>query len=463
MLKYEFNRFWKSFLDIIQDGVLIIDTEGIIISVNRALQNMLGYCEQEMIGKPCSLLNCDRCHIVRKGHDEVGPSCALFQKGTLKMLKCGLMKKDGSYVHVFKNAAVLHDEEGKVIGAMETITDISDLVEKDKTIEAFRRELQSEDGFHGILGSSNSMQRVYGLISDAAKSDAPVILLGESGTGKELVSKAIHEISSRRKKPFVQVNCAALNEYLLESELFGHVKGAYTGAYKNREGRFEAAQSGVLFLDEIGDLPLHTQVKLLRAIEEKIIERVGDNSPISVNVRIVTATNRNLAELVDQGSFREDLFYRINVIPISIPPLRERTGDIPILADTFFRRIQMKSDKAIKGISKDTMGILMEHPWPGNVRELKSAFEYAFVSCHESMIQPFHLPPSIYKLREPAPGEKPITLKKEEMKKAELIAALKKSYGNQTRAAEILGVTRVTVWHRIKKYGIDLKKDLSSL
>jgi transcriptional regulator with GAF, ATPase, and Fis domain len=212
------------------------------------------------------------------------------------------------------------------------------------------------------------------------------IIFGESGTGKELIAKAIHDSGPRKQNPYVKVNCAALTESLLASELFGHVKGACTGAYRSREGRFEAAQGGNIFLDEIGDLPLSTQVKMLRVLEEKVVERVGDNRPIHIDARIISATNRNLKLLVDQGRFREDLFYRINVIPIMVPPLRKRVGDIPMLADSFFRRIQLKNDKKIMGISNEAMELLMSHAWPGNVRELKSAFEYAFVTCRELVI-----------------------------------------------------------------------------
>ena len=240
------------------------------------------------------------------------------------------------------------------------------------------------------------MRQVFDLIANAAQSDAPVIVLGESGTGKELVSKAIHEIGKRRRKPFVKVNCAALTESLLESELFGHVKGAYTGAYRGREGRFETAHGGDIFLDEIGDLPLATQVKLLRVLEEKVVERVGDNKPIPVDVRVISATNKNLSELVEQRIFRQDFYFRINVIPIQLPPLRERVEDIPLLAEAFFGKIGLKSGKAVEGISAAAMRVLMQYSWPGNVRELKSAFEYAFVTCQESVIQPYHLPPSRY-------------------------------------------------------------------
>ena len=460
MLEQELNQYWKTVVDTIQDGIMIVDSGGTIVSANKALEKISGYTSNEMIGKPCSILNCNICEIAFEGSGDHW--CALFKTGKLDMRKCTFMRKDGSYIHVLKNASLLHDSAGKALGAVETVTDITEIVEKDNQIAAFRRELRSENGFHGLLGTSASMQQVFDLITNAAQSDAPVIIFGESGTGKELVASAIHKMSGRKRKPFVKVNCAALTESLLESELFGHVKGAFTGAVRGREGRFEAARGGDIFLDEIGDLPLTIQVKLLRVLEEKVIERVGDNSSIAVDVRIITATNRNLRQLVDQGGFRKDLFYRINVIPITVPPLKERVSDIPLLAESFFRRLQLKSDKNIQGMTTAAMEQLMTYSWPGNIRELRSAFEYAFVTCQEPMIQPHHFPPDIYqgsntlKIMEKAP------LTRGEKKKKQLIDALKQTGGNQSRAAEILGVTRVTVWNRMNRYGITAQRRINS-
>lgn len=376
------------------------------------------------------------------------------------MHRCTLTRKDGSLVPVLKNASLLKSLEGEVIGAVETLTDISDVLEKENHIEALQRELQSEDGFHGMLGASRDMQNVINLIKNATQSDAPVIVFGESGTGKELVARAIHETGPRRKKPFLKVNCAALNESLLESELFGHVKGAFTGAYRTRTGRFENAHGGDIFLDEIGDLPLGTQVKLLRVLEEKVIERVGENKPIYIDVRIISATNKDIKRLVEKGSFREDLFYRINVIPITVPPLRGRKEDIPTLAESFLRKIRMKSGKRILGISKEVMAMLVEYPWPGNVRELKGALEYAFVSCHNDRIQPHHLPPDFFKVNEIFYRSNSTLDISDEIKKKKLVASLEKAGGNQSEAARILGVSRVTVWNQMKKYGIRLKRKI---
>ncbi|RLB43555.1 MAG: sigma-54-dependent Fis family transcriptional regulator [Deltaproteobacteria bacterium] len=461
MFKQNLNTYWETVVETIQDGIMIVDKKGTIVSVNSALEKIVGYDNSELVGSPCTILNCDLCEIARDTTTDHW--CRLFRTGSVNMRKCVVQRKDGSFVHVIKNAALLKDNDGKVIGAVETITDITELVVKDFQIEAYKRELRAEDGFHGILGASAQMRKVFDLIENAAQSDAPVLILGESGSGKELVARAIHEIGPRKDKPYVKVNCAALNESLLESELFGHVKGAFTGAYRSRQGRFEAASGGDIFLDEIGDLPLSTQVKLLRVLEEKVIERVGDNRPIPVDVRIITATNRDLQDLVSKGAFRQDLFFRINVIPIHLPPLRERREDIPILAEAFFNHIRLKTGREITGITKEAMLLLINYPWPGNVRELKSAFEYAFVACQENLIQPYHFPPHIYNGEIPKrKSDKMFSLNKDKLKKQELIKALKQAKGNQSEAARILGVSRVTIWNRMKRYGINLSKNVGA-
>jgi transcriptional regulator with PAS, ATPase and Fis domain len=298
------------------------------------------------------------------------------------------------------------------------------------------------------------MLQVYKVIENAARSDAPVLILGESGTGKELVAKAIHELGDRNKEPLVCINCAALTESLLENELFGHVRGAYTGAYKSQPGRFELAQGGDIFLDEIGDLTPSVQVKLLRVLEEKVIERVGDSRPIPVDVRIISATNRNLLNLFEKGCFRKDFYFRINVIPINLPPLRERAGDIPLLVEHFFHKLRLKTGKTIEGIANSTMEILMNSSWPGNVRELKSVFDYIFATCDERYIQPLHLPPDILRGEDGSRGTRALNLSREESKRKQLIDALAQAKGNKSKAADILGISRVTVWNRMKRYGL---------
>ena len=457
MNQHDLNQYWKTVVDTIQDGVMIVSPEGTIVSINRAFEEITGYRRDEIVGQSCAILNCTSCEIIR---DKVSCNwCAMFEKGRLRGQKCLLVRKDGTPVSVVKNASVLKDGAGSVTGAVETMTDITDLIDKETQIASFRRELDAEDRFHGMIGSSAKMQQVFELIANAALSDAPVIVYGESGTGKELVAKAIHEASRRRNQPYIKVNCAALNESLLESELFGHVKGAYTGAHRDREGRFELAQGGDIFLDEIGDLPLSTQVKLLRVLEEKVVERVGDHRPITIDTRIISATNRDLPELIDKGRFREDFYYRINVIPIHVPPLRERVDDIPLLARSFFNRILLKSNKQIQGISNAALEALMAYNWPGNVRELKSAFEFAFVSCQREAILPENLPRHITAGSPPkcaTPAAPDVDL--DALKKERLVRALAASGGNQSEAARCLGISRTSVWSQIKRYDIDPRK-----
>jgi len=457
MQEDDLKTYWKAVVDTIQEGVMIVDPGGVIVAVNQALSELTGFAAEELIGRSCATLNCATCRAKRdqEGHHW----CSLFEQGRMNKQRCAVLRHDGRYVQVLKNASVLKNDGGEVIGAVETLTDISGLLERDTAIEAFRRELSGRDTFHGMVGRSAAMQRVYDLIDNAADSDAPLAISGESGTGKELVARAVHERGKRNKGPYIKVNCAALNEALLESELFGHVRGAFTGAHQGRTGRFEAANGGCIFLDEIGDLPMLTQVKLLRVLEEKVIERVGDNQPVPVDVRIITATNRNLEAMVREGSFRQDLFYRINVIPVRIPPLRERIEDVPLLAESFFHTLQLKSGKDIRTISPQAMDLLMAYAWPGNVRELRSSFEYAFVTCQTTSILPEDLPSSLCRTL-PTMGEQRRTTtrrpteNREERKKQELLAALREAGGNQSRAAEILGISRVTVWNRIKRYGL---------
>jgi PAS domain S-box-containing protein len=458
MLGRELDGYWKTVVNTIRDGIMIVNTSGAIVSVNEAFNRITGYSREDVIGKTCRMLHCDVCEEAMAGGGEHW--CSLFRNGAIDNRKGRIQRKDGTSVNVLKNAAILKDAEGNVIGAVGTIADLTEISEKETQLEAYRLQLLCEDGFHGIIGSSPAMRHLYDMIENAAHSDAPVIIYGESGTGKELVSQAIHEIGDRCNQSFIKVNCASLTESLLESELFGHVRGAYTGAYKDRVGRFEKANEGDIFLDEIGDLPLSTQVKLLRVLEEKVIERVGSSSPIATNVRIISATNQNLVELVEQGKFRKDFYFRINVIPIFLPSLRERTGDIPLLAESFFRKLQLKNGRNIDRISQETMDILNSYSWPGNVRELKGAFEYAFVTCNSDVIEPHHLPETIYTPKRSITASKKNAFNLSEIEKQELLEVLQKTGGNQTKAAEILGISRVTVWNRMKRFGIDAKRSI---
>lgn len=480
MNEKDINRYWNKIINTMNDGLMLVGDDGVILMVNRAFEQLTGYTADEVVGKSCTLLQCDACERVLK--KEGGQwRCGLFEPGQkdIKRCRCLITKKDGTYLPALKNASVLRDDQGLPLGTVETLADLSELDRLDQEVDQLSRQINESGGFHGILGKSTVMQKTIEVIQKAAQSDAPVIIYGESGTGKELVARAIHRSGRRKEGPYVQLNCAALNEALLESELFGHVKGAFTGAYRHRRGRFEAANGGDIFLDEIGDVPLSIQVKLLRVLESKRFERVGDHQPIAADVRIITATNKNLEELIAQKRFREDFFFRINVFPIFLPPLRDRAEDIPLLVSTFINRLNATAGKDIAGLTSAAMQRFMDYRWPGNVRELKSALEFAFVVAENGLIDLDHLPPNItsaggmltqrdqglrdslardhYRQAPSSPSLSP-----QNAEKNALIAALQQTKGNQTQAARILGVNRVTVWNRMKKYGVDVKKILST-
>jgi len=452
-----YNQFWKTVIDTMTDGLMVVDLQGTIISVNRAMEEITGYRRAELVGQPCSIIKCDTCF----GSLIPGPGkhCDLFKKGKVRRCHCVLHRKDGSPLKVLKNATILKYRDGRVVGGVETLTDMSEVAAKEQVILKLRRELSKEDGFHGLLGKSPVMLQLYTLIASAAQSQAPVIIYGESGTGKELVAAAIHRLGPRRKGPFIKVNSAALNESLLESELFGHVKGAFTGADRTRVGRFEAAHGGDIFLDEIGDLPLATQAKLLRVLQEKVIEKVGDHQPISVDVRIITATNQDLGRLMAAGRFREDLYYRIGVIPIHLPPLRERREDIPLLVEAFIEHTRLKTKKNLTGISKEALELLIRYDWPGNVRELINVIDYAFVLCSEGNIGPEHLPAQL----EPRAHRLPLVSRARlkapaAQEKQRLVEAITAAGGKKAEAARLLGISRVTLWKRLKDHNLQVDK-----
>ncbi len=450
--------FWETIVNTLHDGLLVVDTRGTILNVNPAAEKLTGYSAEELVGQNCRILNCSGCQIFGRGAGK--DWCGLYVNKRIRAKKCTITDKSGRALFVMKNATVLKDDHGRVVGAIETLTDISEVVRQQQEINSLRQSCHLDDGFHGIIGHAPPMQRLFELIDNVAQSDAPVLIHGPSGTGKELAARAVHEAGPRKNKPFIKVNCAALNENLLESELFGHVKGAYTGADRDRVGRFEAAHGGTIFLDEIGDIPPATQVKLLRVLEEKEIERVGDHKPIQVDVRVISATNKDLDQSVAENRFREDLFFRINVFPLTMPGLRDRMEDIPALVQNFIRQNNQRSGKTIEGFSPDALDALLAYAWPGNVRELRNTVEYAFVLCPGGWIGPEHLPHRITQ-GEAGPGTAARRVDAGSTPEREaLMMALRKANGNQSEAARRLGVSRVTVWKRIRKYGIDLHREL---
>jgi two-component system response regulator AtoC len=322
---------------------------------------------------------------------------------------------------------------------------------------ALRQQLDTRFGLENIVGESPAMQEVFEIVQQVAPTRATVLLLGESGTGKELIAKAIHQLSPRAKQPLVTVHCAALAPTLLESELFGHEKGAFTGAHERRIGRFEQAQGGTLFLDEIGEVDATIQIKLLRFLGERTFERVGSSKTISVDVRLVAATNKDLAELVKAGSFREDLFFRLNAVPVRLPPLRERAGDVPLLARAFLQEFAKENAKPVKEFTLDALDALAVYSWPGNVRELRAAIEHAVVFCRGERISLRDLPVSVRNAPVPPEGMQlastEMTVK--EAEKQLLIRALKETSGNRTLAAKKIGISRRTLHRKLHAYNLE--------
>jgi len=453
----DISKQWKRIIETLQDGILVLDTHGVIHATNPAAERLTGYTKEELTGSSCRILNCTGCKIIGEGAG--GNFCKLFTVGRSKLKKCMIKNKKNLSVHILKVASVLEDDQGEVIGAVEVLTDMTDLVQKQQEIETLKHIFQLEDGFSGLLGKTPVMEKLFQLISSVAQSDAPVLIQGESGTGKELVALAIHENSPRKSQPFIKVNCAALNESLLESELFGHVKGSFTGAEKDRIGRFEAANTGTLFLDEIGDIPLSTQIKLLRVLEEKEVERVGDHHPFPVDIRVITATNRNLETLISTGEFRKDLFFRINVFPLQCPALTDRKEDIPLIVQNFIKQTCKKNNTAALEISPKAMEILVAYDWPGNVRELRNAIEYASVLCTKGWIEPNHIPPKIKNADKGFNEQVPLS-SEAQSDRDKLLGLLRQTRGNQSELARKLKISRVTLWKRIKKYGIRIPEDI---
>ncbi|MBT4025171.1 sigma-54 interaction domain-containing protein [Desulfobacula sp.] len=456
----DIGKQWRSIIDSVPDGIIIVDENGNFAAANQTAQLITGYTEKELKGQSCRLLNCTGCKIIGKGKGKQW--CGLFSEELIREKKCMITNRHNRTIPIIKNATVLFNEKKQIVGAIETLKDISENINYKNELASIKRMYHIDEGFHGIIGRTPVMQSLYEYIESVASLDTPVMILGESGTGKEMVAKALHETGNRADKPFIKVNCAALSENILESELFGHVKGSYTGAEFDRIGRFEAAHKGSIFLDEIGDIPLSVQIKLLRVLEEKMIQRVGTNKSIPIDVRIITATNKNLEKLIEQGLFREDLFFRINVFPLTCPPLRLRKDDITLIIQHFITLQAEKTGKNILGFTPKAMRLMVAYRWPGNIRELRNSVEYAFVLARGKSIGIEHLPEKIASFN---PMEvKPVktaehngVVKVGLSEKERLINALQQADGNQTKAADILGVSRITVWKRIKKHGIQLK------
>ena len=438
-------------LDSIADGVFTVDLDWRISSFNRAAELIAGISQEEALGKHC--WEVFRANICEK-------KCALRQ--TIETGKrivnqsIYIVASDGNRIPVSISTAILKDENDRIIGGVETFRDLS-------LLEELRKELTGRHTFFDIVSKSKEMHRLFVILEQVAQSDSTVLLQGESGTGKELFARAIHSLSARSKGPLIIVNLGALPDSLIESELFGHKAGAFTGARVDRIGRIGAAEGGTLFLDEIGDLSAHLQVRLLRVLQEKTYEQLGSNKTIHANIRIVAATNKDLNALVKKGSFREDLYYRINVVKLTLPPLRERREDIPLLVDHFLRRFNSLSGKEITGVSQQVLVSLMAYDFPGNVRELENIIEHATVLCRGELIEIQHLPDYLQPalpLRETGTQESVSSkrIKWTDLERGFLLQVLRDNNWNRQATARELGIGRQTLWRKIKRLNIQLPK-----
>lgn len=427
-------------VDSVSDGVLAVDREMRITFFNRAAERITGSTKEDAIGRQCwEVFRTDAC-------DKDCPLRKTFKTGepVVNRYVCST-HADGGRVPISVSTALLVSRRGNVIGGVETLRDLSQ-------VEALRKELEGDFIFADMIGRSETMKNLFRLLPTIADSESTVLIEGESGTGKELVARAIHHLSPRRKKPLVIVNCGAIPDTLLESELFGYKAGAFTDARKDKLGRFAMAEGGSLFLDEIGEVAPALQVKLLRVLQDHVYEPLGSTRSEKADVRIIAATNRNLAELMETDRFRQDLYYRINVFGIIVPPLRERRSDIPLLIDHFIGKFNHLRNKDISGITPPAMSTLLNHEFPGNVRELENIIEHAFVVCPSGVIRPEHLPNYLQEAR-PIPSVE-IAGTLEEMEALFLTAALKRNNWSRRDTAHDLGINPSTLYRKIKKLGL---------
>lgn len=420
----------------VQEGIITVDSQMKVMKANAAFEQICGMTHQEIVGKQFDDLPKSCLQRCRKILEQV---LRTQKKTEAVCLEC--MHNDRNGQVVVLTSSPLWDTNNKYAGAVLVIRDITR--EHD-----LQRKIAEQYQFQEIIGKSKKMKELYSLLDNLADSTTTVLITGESGTGKELVANALHRGGARDQKPFVKVNCSALSDYLLESEMFGHVKGAFTGALKDKLGRFEMADGGSILLDEIGDISPRIQHKLLRVLQEKEFERVGDSATIKVDVRIMASTNRNLKEMVRLGKFREDLYYRLNVIEVKLPSLRERIDDIPLLADHFCNIFNRRFNKDIEGVSGEVYKLFSSYYWPGNVRELENALEHAFVLCRDHVIMVMHIPSEIQAFH----GSPKSAIKKDSVTDAKnIIRALEKTGGNKAKAARLLGISRRTIYRKLSQ------------
>lgn len=453
-------------IDCIPVGIAILDIDLRLQAINRSLEAMTGFSREEAIGVFCP-------HIIRSNLcPQKCPVRQALDSDQAVRIEGNIINRARQKIPVRIHVAVLKDGKNQPIGVIETIEDISLVTELD-------RKVQVSHDFSDLVGHSSKMQKLFDILPVISQTDSSVLITGETGTGKDLVASVIHRLSPRTQGPFIKINCGALPETLLESELFGHTRGAFTGAVRDKPGRFQLADNGTVYLTEIGDLPLPLQVKLLTFLDDKEIIPIGGTRSVRADVRLVASTHRDLQAMVRQGSFRQDLLYRLNVIRIEVPPLREREGDMRLLMEYFLNQFNKQFQKKINGFAPKAIEILTRYPYPGNVRELKNIVEYSANVCHEGSIKPEHLPDYLmgpwedtlkadlitraaettgeFARQAARNGEGPTAQKLDwrEMERRMISEALLQSRGNRTKAAQLLGWGRSTLWRKMKQHNLD--------
>jgi PAS domain S-box-containing protein len=431
-------------LESISDGVFTVDHEWRITSFNRAAEVITGIPRKEAVGKFCwEIFRSNMCE----------RDCAL--RRTMKHGKSFIdsstyiITKEGRHIPVVVSKSLLKDTKGEVLGGVETFRDMS-------LVEELRKELEGRFQVGDMVSRNAGMHKIFRVLPQVAESDSTVLIQGETGTGKELLARAVHELSPRRKKLFIAVNCGALPDTLLESELFGYKKGAFTDATKDKPGLLASAEGGTILLDEIGDLSAAFQVRLLRVLQNQMYQPLGATAPVQANVRILAATNRDLTDLVKNGVFRRDLFYRINVVRLDLPPLRERKEDIPMLVKHFIGRFNRLRGRSVTGVSQEVLSLLMFHDYPGNIRELENIIEHAFVLCNEGQIE-IHCLPENLRITRPRPTVHGTMGEAVKSVEAQMILdALDRNRNNRLSTARELGIHKSTLFRKIKALGIDL-------
>jgi len=432
-------------LDSVADGVFTVDNEMVITYFNKAAERICGLPHNKAIGQYCfDVLRSNICE----------SNCPIrFSLETGKEIidkRKNILRADGKKISITISSSILKDENGRMIGGVETFRDVS-------KIEALVKEINKKYTFEDIMSKNHKILQIFNILPNIAESESTVLIQGASGTGKELFARAIHNLSHRNKGPFIAINCGALPDTLLESELFGYVKGAFTDAKKNKPGRFELAKGGTIFLDEVDSLPLSTQVKLLRVLQEKEFEPLGATSSVKTDVRVISATKFDLFKLVQNDKFRDDLFYRLDVVKIELPPLKERRDDIPILIQHFIEKFNHHMHKSIERVSSDVLKLLLNYSFEGNIRQLENIIEHAFVMCQTEEIQLEHLPHEINIAEPQSDNINHVDVPLEESEYRTILKLLKKYNWNTLDTAEELKIHRSTLWRKMKKYGL-LKK-----